>query len=195
MAHFILEEWKEFIPNEVTKKRYFVSNYGKVKSCDKNIEINSDTQYRILKGSNIAGFKAIRLRITNKKKSLKTYFFHHLVAQLFLTKQHKIQTFIIHKDYDITNNIVTNLQWVTRDEMYKHVHANPSFKEVQRQIQEKNRKDDGKKLTVTEAIRLKKKLLDPNRKTRYKILAKQFGVSLMTLHRIKSGENWGHLKV
>jgi DNA-binding Xre family transcriptional regulator len=43
--------------------------------------------------------------------------------------------------------------------------------------------------------RLKKKLLDPNRKTRYKILAKQFGVSEMQLHRIKTGENWGHIIV
>jgi hypothetical protein len=43
--------------------------------------------------------------------------------------------------------------------------------------------------------RLKKKLLDPNRKTRYKILVMQFGVSEMQLHRIKTGENWGHIIV
>jgi len=42
---------------------------------------------------------------------------------------------------------------------------------------------------------LKKKLLDPGRKTRMKILAKQFGVTEMQLHRIKTGENWGEVKV
>jgi len=42
---------------------------------------------------------------------------------------------------------------------------------------------------------LKKILLDPTRKTRMKILARQFGVSEMTLYRIKSGKNWGHIKI
>lgn len=50
-------------------------------------------------------------------------------------------------------------------------------------------------LTQTQVMLLKKKLLDPNRKTRLKILAKRYGVSEMTLHRIKTGENWGHIKV
>ena len=44
-------------------------------------------------------------------------------------------------------------------------------------------------------FQLKKKLLDPNRRTRLKVLAKQFGVSEMQLHRIKTGENWGDLQV
>jgi hypothetical protein len=60
---------------------------------------------------------------------------------------------------------------------------------------EYNIKADGPKLTETKVMRLKKILLDPNRKTRMKILAKQFGVSEMQLYRIKSGENWGHIKV
>ena len=33
-----------------------------------------------------------------------------------------------------------------------------------------------------------------SRKTRLKIIAKRFGVSEMQLHRIKTGENWGHVK-
>jgi hypothetical protein len=28
-----------------------------------------------------------------------------------------------------------------------------------------------------------------------KMLAKQFGISEMQLYRIKSGENWGHVKI
>jgi len=42
---------------------------------------------------------------------------------------------------------------------------------------------------------IKKKLLDPNRKTRMKMLAHQFRISEMQLYRIKSGENWGHVMV
>jgi hypothetical protein len=50
-------------------------------------------------------------------------------------------------------------------------------------------------LSYAQAVVLKKKLLDPNRKTRIRILAKQFGVSEMQLYRIKSGENWGDIEV
>jgi predicted DNA binding protein len=53
----------------------------------------------------------------------------------------------------------------------------------------------GNKLTSTQVMLLKKILSDPNRKTRLKILAKQFGVTTMTLQRIKTGENWGHIKI
>ena len=36
---------------------------------------------------------------------------------------------------------------------------------------------------------------DPKRKLTHKQLAEKFGVSEMQLHRIKSGENWGHINV
>ena len=52
-----------------------------------------------------------------------------------------------------------------------------------------------KKLTSTDLIRIKKMIQDPNRKTRMKLIAKQFGISEMQLYRIKSGENWSHIKV
>jgi DNA-binding Xre family transcriptional regulator len=51
------------------------------------------------------------------------------------------------------------------------------------------------KLTEAKVKILKRKLLDPNRKTRIKMLARQFGVSEMQLHRIRTGENWGHVKI
>jgi len=37
---------------------------------------------------------------------------------------------------------------------------------------------------------LKKIINNPQRKTRLKIIAKQFGISEMQLYRIKRGENW-----
>lgn len=41
---------------------------------------------------------------------------------------------------------------------------------------------------------IKKMLADPKRKTRQKMIARQFGVSEMQISRIKSGENWGNVK-
>jgi len=51
----------------------------------------------------------------------------------------------------------------------------------------------GHKQNATQVKRLKQKIFDPSRKTRYRILAKQFNISEIQLYRIKSGENWGHV--
>jgi DeoR/GlpR family transcriptional regulator of sugar metabolism len=40
---------------------------------------------------------------------------------------------------------------------------------------------------------IKKTLNDKNRKVTIKKLAEKFGVSEMTMYRIKSGENWGRV--
>jgi len=48
---------------------------------------------------------------------------------------------------------------------------------------------------VTKVMLIKKILAKPDRKTRLKMIAKQFGVSEMQISRIKSGENWGHIKI
>jgi len=52
----------------------------------------------------------------------------------------------------------------------------------------------GVKLTETKVRLIKKRVLNPNRRTRIKIIARQFGVSEMAIYRIKSGENWGWVK-
>jgi DNA-binding Xre family transcriptional regulator len=40
---------------------------------------------------------------------------------------------------------------------------------------------------------IKKVLTDKNRKITIKKLAEKYGVSEMTMYRIKSGENWGRI--
>ena len=49
------------------------------------------------------------------------------------------------------------------------------------------------KLTETQVIRLKKKLIR-GKNPLYKI-AKEFGITHTQLNRIRRGENWGHVKV
>lgn len=39
------------------------------------------------------------------------------------------------------------------------------------------------------------KQLENNKRTSITMIAKWFGVSDMQIHRIKSGENWGHVKI
>ena len=105
------------------------------------------------------------------------------------------QEYVLHLDFDKINNHISNLKWATYDEMRAHGFKSPKVIEAQRKFREFNIKRDGAKLTSTDVIRLKKRILDPNRKTRLRLIAKEFGISEMQIHRIKTGENWGHIKV
>jgi predicted DNA binding protein len=78
--------------------------------------------------------------------------------------------------------------------MLEHYENNPNVKKARREAFGRHRYK-GHKLTETDVRRIKKKIFDPNRKTRLKMIAKQFGISEMQLYRIKSGENWGHVKI
>jgi hypothetical protein len=88
-----------------------------------------------------------------------------------------------------------NLKWVTYDEMITQGKKSQAVIEAKKKFKEFNIKRDGAKLTSTDVIRLKRKILDPNRKTRLRLIAKEFNISEMQIHRIKTGENWGHIKV
>jgi len=108
--------------------------------------------------------------------------------------------YVLHLDRKRDNDHIDNLRWATKAEMLEHSSKSPYVKfALKKQVQllkkYKEQGIAGGKLTSTQVMRLKKKLLDPNRKTRYKMLAKQFGVTEMQLYRIKSGENWGHIKI
>jgi hypothetical protein len=190
MNHFITEQWKEYEIEVPGKVRYAISNLGRIKSFTSNIN-----EGRLLKPVNNDGFPYFRYaRQINNKKKIYGHAIHKMVAELFIPKTSDDQTYVIHLDYDKTNNVVTNLKWVTYKEMREHGYKSPFVAEGRKRAFEKYGPKNSK-LTETEVIRLKKKLLDPNRKTRLKILAKQFGVTEMQLYRIKSGENWGHIKV
>ena len=55
--------------------------------------------------------------------------------------------------------------------------------------------DEGPKLTVTKVKKIKVALFKSKTQPTLKALAKMFKVSDMQIHRIKTGENWGHVKV
>jgi len=201
-----VEEVLEFYPNEVFKEicdledelrlRYAISNYGRLVSFSENIESG-----RIVGGSKQDGYRIWRYRIISKGKTVYKYrFYYRLVAENFLTKSSVEQVYVLHLDRKRANDKVENLRWATKEEMLEHSKKSPYViaskkKQVQRLKKYREKKLDGNKLTMTQVLLLKKQLLDPNRKTRLKILAKRYGVTTMTLHRIKTGENWGHIKV
>lgn len=188
------EEWKEFIPELKTRKKYFVSNYGNVKAVHLNEE--GKKVEKKLNGSFIDGYRYLAFSRKKKGEQRKGihYSFHYLVGLLFLEKEKKHSN-VIHLDYNRSNNIVTNLKWVTYMEMLEHTKKSPKVIEAKKKLVEFNKQRDGHKLTKNDIIRLKKKLFEPGRKVKNKTLAKEFGISEMQLYRIKMRQNWAHVEV
>lgn len=97
------EQWK---PIKDTNNKYYVSNYGRVKSYKRN-KIRLLSSYKNGKGYYIT-------TINGTKKSI-----HSLVACAFVLdgqptgKEKKV---IHHKDFNKANNHANNLQWLTYEE-------------------------------------------------------------------------------
>jgi len=188
---FPLEEFREIELEDKLKFRYAISNYGRLISFT-----NSFEDGRILKGGMVEGYRIFRYRTRQGDKfSYKHKFFYKLVAECFLEKTSDEQTCILHLNYNRKNDAVNNLKLATREEMLRHYNASPNVQLARKKQKEQKVIRDGHKLTITQVMLIKKRIFNPKNKTRMKIIARQFGISEMQLYRIKSGENWGHVKV
>lgn len=186
------EVFKEFEIEYKLKFRYAISNYARVISFTDKPENG-----KLLKGNSTHGYKQFRYALWRNgvRECTKHIFIYKLVATYFVPKTAENQDHVIHLDYNPSNDFAGNLKWATKEEAEAHIKKSPRVIEAKKKLVQHNIDRKGHKLTHTQVIYLKKKLLDPNRKTRLKLIAKQFGVSEMTLHRIRTGENWGHIKI
>jgi hypothetical protein len=185
------EEFKVVKIDYPLRKTYEVSSRGRVVSYYDTFE-----KCTVLKGSMIGGYTTLRYKMfINGKIHDKMLFIHKLVADLFIPRTAEDQKHVLHLDFDKANNHIDNLKWVNYEEKLAHYEKSPNVIRARENLLAHNIKSDGRKLTVTNVIHLKKLIADPKRKTRFKILAKRFGISEMQLYRIKSGENWGHIKI
>ena len=185
------EEFKKIIIEDKLRLNYAVSNKGRLISFLENIEFG-----RVLKGSMTDGYKMFRYKIyTDGKIKNKNIFISKLVAELFIPKTSEQQTYVLHLDRKRDNDDYRNLRWATREEMIEHSRKSPFVIQAKLNLLEHNLKSNGRKLTVTKVIHIKKLLAKPEQTTRLKMIAKQFGVSEMQIRRIKSGENWSQIKI
>lgn len=183
------EVFKEVFIDDTLKKRYAISNYGRLMSF-----VNSFSDGRNLKCSIINGFRIFKYKIFNNSKfSNKHVFLYKLVAQHFLDKPNQDQEYLIHLNHDTLDDHYHNLKWVTYEEKFAHRKTNPKFIESFEKFKKFNIKRDGAKLTSTNVLRIKKILQNPKRKISVTKLAKEYDVSTTQIYRIKRGENWKHL--
>lgn len=185
------ETFKEIETNASLQLRYAISNRGRLVSFTDEIENG-----RLLKGGLSDGYPTFRFKVKKEGKVINKYFFlYKLVAQYFIPKQSEDQTYVLHLDYIRNNDDISNLRWATKAEMMEHSRKSPHVIQAKKNLIEHNLKSDGRKLTTTKVMLIKKILARPEQKTRLKMIAKQFGVSEMQIRRIASGENWGHVKI
>ena len=173
------EVWTDLeFENLKEKSRYKISNYGRIVSYFYNDKGD------LLKLGSTSKYKSFSISDRDGKKI--TRYVHRLVAQFFLKKPTEDKEWVIHLDNNKHNNYYKNLRWVTKAEKGVHqLKFTPGWK-----INQTKGFRAYSKLTESQVKLIKRKINDPNRKTRMKIIAKRYGVSVMQLYRIKSGENW-----
>ena len=185
------EQFRQIDVDAVLHRKYAISNKGRMVSYTTTPEDG-----RLLKGSATDGYRTLRFEGMTGNKQVKRSLFHYkLVALHFLPKTADDQEYVLHLDYIRDNDDSSNLRWATRGEMLEHMRNSPHVKRAKQNLIEHNIKSDGWKLTATKVMLIKKLLANPLRKTRLKMLAKQFGISETHLKRIERGENWGHIKI
>ena len=189
------EQFKEIELEKELTLRYAISNFGRLVSFTDSIESG-----RLIKGSITEGYRIMRYRVRqNNKIRYKHLFLYKSVAEHFLEKQSDRHNHVLHLDHNLSNDHYSNLRWATKQEMVAHHQTSPKViraKKISTQrLLHYVKKMDGRKLNTTKVMTIKKLLAKPNRTTRLKIIARRFNISQMQLYRIKTGQNWGHVKI
>jgi hypothetical protein len=183
---FADEQWKEIKIEYTLRYKYAISNYGRLIRYSQSFDDGF-----LMKGGVTAGYRIFGYTIyKNRHRDVVQMPFRKLVAEYFLPKPKENQEYVINIDYNRKNDHVRNLKWVTRQEYLIHRDKFPSVIEQKRRNRNLETKPNGSKLTLSTVKLIKKKLADPNRKTRMLQLAKQFGISESQIYRIKRGTNW-----
>ena len=169
---------------------------SRIKELKNSVE-NKDTveSLRLQRDELVQKRKKVNAKLTTKNTINLCILFHKAVAELFLEEDpDPNKKFVIHKDFDKTNNVVTNLAWASQEDINQRVKKHPKMIlwEFKKQFVDQTIKVKNSKLTELEVLTIKKRL---KKGYSLKKLAKQFGVSDMQISRIKTGENWSHVKL
>ena len=180
------EVWKplQFPGWKQLRNKYALSSHGRIASYKNDVLQDG----KLLQGSITTGYKTLNL---HRPENNGTLYIHREIARLFNKKPSNKHKYVIHVNHNKMDNSSKNLQWSTLETMIDHQQKSPAkiaYKKVQAN------RTVGLKLTATQVKSIKKTLTDPKRKLTIKRVAEKYGVSEMTMYRIKSGENWGRIK-
>ena|SRR5450432_977306 len=179
------ETWKPltFSGWRQLRNRYAVSGLGRIASYKTDVLKDG----KLLSGSLTTGYRTLNLHRPDNKGTL---YIHREMAKLFLKKPSPGYKYVIHRNHNKLDNNIKNLRWAKLEQMIDHQQDSPAklaYKEKQAN------RAEGLKLTATQVKKIKGILSSKKRSITIKQLAKNYGVSEMTMYRIKSGENWGRI--
>ncbi|HAN66319.1 MAG TPA: hypothetical protein DCQ34_08695 [Chitinophagaceae bacterium] len=179
------EVWKQmsFQGHKLLRKKYAVSNLGRAASFSEDVY----TDGKLLTGSLTSGYRTLNLHVEDGNG---TIYIHREVAKLFCPKKSPKHKFVIHVNHKKDDNSAKNLKWATLDDVSAHQQKSPQKIAYKKRQASRN---VGLKLTMAQVKSIKDAINNPKRKHTYKQLAEKYGVSEMTLYRIKSGENWSRV--
>ncbi|MCO5239944.1 MAG: NUMOD4 domain-containing protein [Chitinophagaceae bacterium] len=180
------EVWKDLPEHETkgaVKHKYAISNQGRLVRYNKRI---SDGY--LLRLSRQANYPIWRKKLNGE---FYTALIHRLVAKHFLRRPKASQKFIIHLDHNYENNKASNLRWASQDEVTAHNLKNPRIKAALKRRKE-NPAKKGPKLDIRKVKGIKKLLKE---KKTLREIARKYNVSDMQIYRIKTKENWAHVKI
>lgn len=180
------EVWKplQFPGWKHLRKKYALSSQGRIASFTEDVSEDG----KLLQGSLTTGYRTLNLHRPGNNGTL---YVHREIARLFLGKPGTKNKYVIHHNHNKLDNSMKNLRWATLEEMIDHQQSSPAklaYKKVQAN------RSVGLKLNAKQVESIKKTLVDKKRKITIKKLAEKYGVSEMTMYRIKSGENWARVK-
>jgi hypothetical protein len=179
------EVWKplQFPGWKLLRNKYALSNQGRIASYKNDVLEDG----KLLNGSLTTGYRTLNLHRPGNKGTL---YIHREMAKLFMAKPSPKFKYVIHVNHNKTDNNLKNIRWATLADMIEHQQKSPAkkaYKDVQAN------RSVGLKLSAGQVKKIKGALISSNRKLTIRQLADKYGVSEMTLYRIKSGENWGHI--
>lgn len=179
------EVWKPLVFSgwRHLRNRYAVSSLGRIASYKQKVLDDG----KLLSGSLTTGYRTLNLHRPNDKGTL---YIHREMAKLFLKRPAASYKYVIHKNHNKLDNNIRNLRWATLEQMIGHQQDSPAkiaYKEKQAN------RTEGLKLTATQVKKIKAILNNKNRNITIRKLAESYGVSEMTMYRIKSGENWARI--
>ena len=152
---------------------YQVSNYGRIRSFWTG-------EWVILNGS-LANNGYVQQTLKHIKSTVKHV--HRLVLEAFVgLRPDGLQC--NHKDGNKTNNVLSNLEWVTQSENAIHSYANGLQSKVMGEQHSQAKWKDGE-------IWLLKKMLFFN--TNKHVISKTFKMSIRNINKIAHGDRWSHI--
>lgn len=178
------EEWKGIgMENEVWidikdfEGYYQVSNMGIVQSLDRIRSDNSFRRGKILKQHPQNGYWGICLQ---KDKTKYWKLVHRLVGEAFISNIYNLPE-INHKDLNRQNNIVTNLEWSTRQGNIDHAKENG--------VMESGENHHNARLNWNTVNEIRKDYLN-DKTLSYSDISKKYKISINMAASIISNANW-----